>query len=148
MSIQISTDTDVFNFYVIFQPDFNIPVGAITDIDYHQDAHVSDVISIFFTTVSNYHRKTICSLCLDYVTYIWISNYSKIANYSSADFFIRRHIYSIYADSINYIFVSNLWNTSYISTISGDFKCLFFVTNQLPWTNYDIVFNHDIIVFA
>ena len=91
MSIQISTDVDVFNFYVIFHFDLNIPVGAMTGIDYHQDAklnvHVSDALSILFTTVVNDHEKTICILCLDYATYIWINNYSRVVNYSIAGFF-------------------------------------------------------------
>ena len=69
MSIHISSDIDVFNFYVLFHFDLNSPAGAITGIDYHQDAkfnvHVSDVIPIFFTTVFNYHEKTICILCLE-----------------------------------------------------------------------------------
>jgi hypothetical protein len=103
VSILISSDIDVFNFYVIFHFDLNSPVGAITVIDYHQDAklsvHVSDVISIFFTTVFNYHEKTICILCFDYATYIWINNYIRIANYSSAVFFILRHIYIIHVDN-------------------------------------------------
>jgi hypothetical protein len=87
-------------------------------------------------------------LCLDYATCIWINSYSRIANYSSADFVILRHIYIIHVDSINYTVVSNLRITSYINTISCDFKYLFFITKQLPWINYDIVFNHDIIVFV
>ena len=148
MSVQISTGVDVFNFYVIFQLDLNIPVGAITGIDYHQDAkfsvHVSDVIFILFTTVFNYHEKTMCILCLDYATCICINNYSRIASYSSADFFILRRIYITHVDSINYIVVSSLRITSYINTIRGDFKYLFFITSQLLWTSYGIVFNYDI----